>query len=239
MKKILALLLIVLCSFSLVACKDDSEGSTDTQNASAEVINRIADMFETSTPTKTIVGTTQTAGDTILEGEYILITGEVDGKEAATYYYNYDRLISVDESGALDYVTGTVVTETIYKEYLEGKGVRIDGGAWDASLENFAPAGGPMSLNLSTDLISKSNYDEATKTLSCIIAKDKTAEVLKQANDLTVDVAIEIVNDGASITSVTITYVIPANGKNPEISVEIKAFYTYDLEIIRIDTNEG
>jgi hypothetical protein len=56
---------------------------------------------------------------------------------------------------------------------------------------------------------------------------------------LTVDVAIEIVNDGASITSVTITYVIPASGKNPEISVEIKAFYTYDLEIIRIDTNEG
>ena len=97
MKKLLALLLIVLCSFSLVACKDEDDTPTDTQNASAEVINRIADMFETSTPTKTIVGTTQTAGDTILEGEYILITGEVDGKEAATYYYNYDRLISVDE----------------------------------------------------------------------------------------------------------------------------------------------
>ena len=164
------------------------------------------------------------------------LMGKIDGKAAATYDYNYERLISVEESGSLDYVTKPEVVETVYKEYLEGYGVRVDGGAWDASAKSFAPAGSPFSLTVNADLIAESSYDEATKTLTCKVAKDKTSEVLGQAEDLPVDITLTIVDDGASINAVFITYTIPAAGKDTDaIEVTIKTFYTYRLEIINID----
>ena len=239
MKKLLALLLILCCAFSLAACGNDQDNdqNNDDNNsqASAEIIEKINTMFTSSNPTKTVVGTTQTTGDTVLVGEYTLIKGTFNGLEAATYYQDYDRLISVDESGSLDYVTGTVVNEPVYKEYLEGKGVRIDGGEWDAAAESFVSDKGPISLKLTADLVSKSQYDTATKTFSCVITKDNTKEVLGLEENLPVDITIETVDDGASINKVTISYVIPATAKDQEISIVIRAFYTYDLEDITID----
>ena len=64
------------------------------------------------------------------------------------------------------------------------------------------------------------------------IAADKTSDVLGQA--IPADVTIVIVNDGARINSINITYTIPASGQNAEITMEIKAFYGYDLEILNI-----
>jgi hypothetical protein len=239
MKKLLALLLILCCAFSLAACGNDQDNdqNNDDNNsqASAEIIEKIDTMFTSSNPTKTVVGTTQTTGDTVLVGEYTLTVGTVNGLDAATYYQDYDRLISVDESGALDYVTGTVVNEPIYKEYLEGKGVRVDGGEWDATQESFVSKNGPISLKLKEDLVSKSQYDNSTKTFSCIVSKDNTKEVLGLEENLPVDITIETVDDGASINKVTISYVIPATAKDQEISIVIRAFYTYDLEDITID----
>ena len=239
MKKLIALLLILACAFSLAACKKDDgddNNQTNTNNVSNDVFTKVTSMLSTSRPTKIVGSTVIVSGDTTLDGYYTLIMGKIDGKAAATYDYNYERLISVEESGSLDYVTKPEVVETVYKEYLEGYGVRVDGGAWDASAKSFAPAGSPFSLTVNADLIAEASYDEATKTLTCKVAKDKTSEVLGQAEDLPVDITLTIVDDGASINAVFITYTIPAAGKDTDaIEVTIKTFYTYRLEIINID----
>lgn len=234
MKKLIAILLIFVFAFAFVSCGKDEAQTEDTNNVSAEIINEIAGMFASSTPTKSVVGTTITSSDTVLVGEYTIITGQVGGKEAATYFEDQERLISIDESGSLDIVTGTVVKEAVYKEYLEGKGVRIDGGAWDETAVNFAPKHGPMSINLDRELLAKSQYDEATKTLTCTVAAANSAAFLGLAENLTVDASVEIVHDGASINRITVSFTIPSDGTNSDIKVEIKAFYTYDLEILNI-----
>ena len=237
MKKLLTLLLIIACMLSLAACGKNNEPDTPAPDAGQTVddavITKIVSMFPASQPTRTVVGTKQTAGDTVLEGVYTLIVGTSNGKSAATYYKEQDKLISVEDSGKLDYVTGTVIKETVNKEYLEGYGVRVDGGEWNSSEPSFVTTSGIIALNLKSELISKAQYDEATKTLVCTIAADKTAEVLGEA--ISAEVTVTIVHDGARINSIVITYTIPASGQNEAMSLEIKAFYSYDLEILNID----
>lgn len=222
MKKIIAILLALTCVVALASC-----GTND--------VDRVGAMFEASKPTKTVITTTQSFGETILTGEYVLTTGYVDGKIATVYTAEYQELLSVEEGGASDVIQGDVITRTEKKEYLEGKGVRENGGAWDKNGENFALETGPVSLNLSSEYIKTFTYEN--NLLRCAVAAANTAEVLGLAEDLASDVSIEVKDDGASVTVVTISYVIAADADTgvEETNVSIKAEYHYDLEKITID----
>ena len=225
MKKIIAIVVAIACLVALVSC-----GAND--------VDKVGAMFEASRPTKTVVATTQQFGDTILESEYTLITGLIGDLKASVYEATYDELISVEE-GSGETIYDSVVEKYECLEYLEGYGVRktegVTVGKWDAEAENFASANGPMSLNLSSEYIKTFTY-EAGK-LRCVVAAKNTAEVLGIAEDLAVDVSIELTDDGASITSVIITYTIPADeeAEVPETIITIKAFYFYDLQKIEIN----
>ena len=223
MKKIVALLVILAtCLFAVTACGGANE------------VDTVGAMFEASKPTKTYITYTQTFGDTTLEGVYELRRGTVNGKEACVYTAEYEELVSVEEGGATEVVLPDVVTRTEKLEYLEGKGVRENGGSWDSKAENFASEAGPMSLKLNSDLIS--NYTYEGNTLRCAVAAKNTAEVLGLEENLSVDATITIIDDGASITDIIISYTIPEDteAQVPETTISIVAKYTYDLEKIEI-----
>ena len=221
MKKIIAILLALSCVFALASC-----GGND--------VDAVGEMFKNSKPTKTVITTSQAFGNTVLSGNYVMQTGLIDGKAATVYTATYQELLSVEEGGASNLVQGDIVTRTETREYLEGKGVRENGGSWNKSGENFALETGPVSLNLSSEYIKTFTYE--SHLLRCAVAAANTAEVLGLAEDLSTDVSIEIVDDGASVTSVVISYAIPADAASSvdETTVSIKAEYYYDLQKIEI-----
>ena len=222
MKKLIALVLFLFVALSLVACG----GKND--------VDVIGDMFMSSRPTKTVVATTQSAGDVVLEAQHTLTTGLVGGRAASVLVSEVDRALSVEEAGASNVVVGTIVTDTELREYVEGKGVRVNNGKWDSNGENFANPEGPVSLNLSSALITSFEYKD--NIFRCIISKDNTAEVLGLEEDLPVPVTLEITDDGAVVTSVIISYTVPADDEAQvaETEITIKAFYFYDIQNIEI-----
>ena len=227
MKKIIALIIAVSCILVLASC-GGGENEVDIVGA----------MFENSKPTKTVIGTTQTFGETTLEGNYTLLTGLVDGANAAVYEATYEEMLSV-EDGATEIIQGNIAERYQLLEYLAGYGVReSDGvtvGEWDSTAENFAANAGPMEIKLSSGYVKTFVYEN--NKLRCIVPAANTAEVLGLEQDLAVDATIEVTDDGASITSVIINYTLPADEESevPETEIEIKAFYYYDLQEIVID----
>ncbi|MBQ7363023.1 MAG: hypothetical protein IJW48_01090 [Clostridia bacterium] len=222
MKKIIALILALSFVLILAACGGDNE------------VDMVGDMFEVSRPTKTVTSTSQTTGDIVLEAQYTLTTGIVDGAAASVLITEVDELVSIEDAGASDAVIGSLVTKTELREYVEGKGVRVDGGKWDSTAENFANEAGPMSLTLSSEYIKNFKYEN--NILRCIVPAENTAEVLGLAEDLSVDVSMEITDDGAVVTSVIISYTLPADteAQVSETEITIKSFYFYDNQKIEI-----
>ena len=222
MKKIIAILLALSVVFALASC-----GGADVDTVGA--------MFKASQPTKSVITTTQSFGDTVLAGEYVMVQGLVDGKAATVYTATYQEMLSVEEGGASDIVLGDIITRTETREYLEGKGVRVNGGAWDASGENFVLETGPMSLNLSSEYIKTYTYENGL--LRCVVAAKNTAEVLGLEEDLLADASIEVTDDGASITSVVVSYSLAADAESqtPETNITIETKYYYDLQNVTIN----
>ena len=228
MKKIIVLILALSFVFALASCGGNN------------AVDNVGEMFIKSVPTKTVTSIAQVTGDVSLEAQYTLTTGLVNGKTASVLISEVDEMMSVGEAGSSDVVVGSIVTKTEKREYLEGKGVRVDGGTWNNKGENFADAAGPTSLNLSSDLIKDFEYtvneEKGENTLRIVVRKDNTAEVFGLEEDLAVDVSCEITDDGAVITSVIIGYVLPADteAQVEETEITIKCFYFYDIQIIDI-----
>lgn len=229
MKKIIVLILALSFVFALASCGGKNE------------VDRVGEMFLASTPSKTVTATSQTAGDVTLDAQYTLAVGVVGGKNAAVLITEVDEMMSVEDAGSSDVILGSIVTKTEKREYLEGKGVRVDGGAWDAAAENFASAEGPMSLNLTSDLIKDFEYtvdeEKGENLMRLVVRQENTAEVFGLEEDLAVDVSVEITDDGAVITSVIIGYVLPADAEAQvgETEITIKSFYFYDIQVIEIN----
>lgn len=221
MKKIIAFALVLACLFVLVSCGGNE-------------VDDVAAMYENSNPTKIVITTSQKFSSHELKGEYTLITGYSNGKNAALYVEVYDRMRNVEE-GATDVIVDVIETVSNKYEYLEDKGVRTNGGSWVADQESFVQNVGAIALNLSSKLVNKHKYED--NKLSCVVPAKNTAEVLGLEANLSVDATLEILDDGASVNLVSITYTIPANEASgvEETVVTINAVYTYNLEQITID----
>ena len=222
MKKIIALLISVSCLLALVSC-----GSSD--------IDTVRSRYLSSKPTKSLVVTTMRIGeDTVLEGEYCLICGSVGGAEASVYEATYEELLYV-EDGATQQIVPSIKETTELREYLDGYGVRVNGGKWDAEGENFASDVGSVSLNLKKDYIS--NYTYKNGKFECVVEAKNTAEVLGIEADLAVNASLEIIDDGASVNSIIIKYTLPADAasERPATEVTIKTAYFYDVQKIVIN----
>ena len=220
MKKIIALLLVVCsCLSVLVSC-----GSNDVDSVGA--------MFKNSQPTKVVATTTQTFEGRVLESEYTLTVGLIDGKSAAIYEGTEDKMRDV-ESGSGEEIVGPIETVVTKLWYHEPRGV-CDATQtpykWDKNVESFVPEKGAVALNISSKYIK--DYTYADKTLTFTVSKEDSEAVFGEALNAAANVVI--VNDGAVVTYVEISYVAPADSsKNlPEQTIVIKVEYTYDLETI-------
>ena len=231
MKKITAIILIACCAFALFSC-----------GAERQAIDRINEMFEANSPTGVVIETSQIIrnedGEDVitLNGVVTLVTGKYNGKDASVYESKIDRFATVEEGATEDKGTYIIPGEKNVKkmEYLEEKGVRIDGGKWDADADDFAPTAGAINLNLKKRNLTDPVYENGK--LSFTVAADKTAEVLGEAYARATDVKVEITEYEGFVTSILIEYDdVPENEDYPSEHVIIKATYSYGIQTVNID----
>ena len=248
MKRILSLFIALVMLFSLTSCAliekiFPKEESKVVDNA---VITDFADMFKASKPSKVIGVATQVVGEKQFKSEYVLTKGEVLGKEAIVYEKTYNEMLDATE-GATAIAVPAFADKSQKIEYLEGMGVRYDGGLWKKSDTSFEV--GQVSLNFYGDIIGD-RYTHEGNTLTFTVLAADTGKLFGEGNEVNADVLVKIVTDGYWVKSIAIDYTIAAHkldtGKvdsndEPIIIdiadsvVSINITYEYDLQYITIE----
>lgn len=224
MKRIIALILSLVCIFALFSCGEE-EAVFD--------ITVISDMYAASAPTKVVITTVEQVGEyTTLNGKETYVTGRVDGKVTSKYESEKDVLREVTGSAE---VKPYIETVKYSKVYHDGK-ISENGGKWTSGL-NFAPSKGDIAIELDPQYLSNIVYNAEEGKLTFSVSADNTPFVFGEDVVIDSDVDVVITNDGAVITGIELSYVIAADEENgyPETTVSVKTVYTYDLEMITID----
>lgn len=240
MKKIIALLLALACSFALFACGEEevvTNGVLDTIS-----------YYENSQPTRVETVTSQIILDDdgestveVLNGNYLLVTGKINGKIATVKTYTQDILRSIEE-GSGNEVLPPKTTVSGSEEYLEDYGYRMDGGNWDPNGYNFSPAMGAIKIGITEANVGAYTYDEAkyNNTLTFTVANDKIGEVfgLDDEGEPVIyadsDVSVVITNNGSVVTSITLSYSVDADGDYPARNVTVSVTYGYAVEEVTL-----
>jgi hypothetical protein len=219
MKKILVLIMTLSLMFAFVSCDD---------NGSDNPIDLFNSIYNMSEPTKVSTTVVETHGIHTLNASYVYTRGQVDGKTATQYVAVYDKFETVD-GGISDIITGPIVTVTESKEYVDGNGVRVNGGEWKKG-DDFAASKGAVVLNITEELLPDYSYFE--NVFAATVSEDNTEAVFGVA--IGADVELEIETNGVVVTAVTIKYTIEEDGDYPEITVEMRTEYSYDIQAITL-----
>lgn len=225
MKKIIALLLALscaLCCVALISCGDAGDTPNPDDKPQKTDLERVMEMYQNSHPTKATFETYQTIGSRTLSSSGTYVTGKIDGKAATVYTYSYQELGAV-ESDAKD----VVVTQTGSREYMEGLGVRENGGDWDSEGTDFAPE--TLALQLTAENVGEYTFEDNVFTF--VLAAEYAGAVLGEyVSDCEVQVSIRV--DGAVVTGISLFYTLPSvdGSISDSMDVSIVATYTYDLE---------
>lgn len=258
MKKILALILSLAlsltCILALASCgceHVDENGDkvcdkcSEPYAADVNGLEETVACYENSLPTKVVTTSKQSFFEYEddekfvayeLNSETVLVTGKVEGLDATVETTTREilRTIASDEN------KNPVIQETTSTvEYLEGYGRRTDGGNWISALPNHAPTLGSIALNITKMNINNATYTEngEINELKFTVSKDKVSDVFgKSVGELQsdTDITVTVINDGAVVTSVKVSYGIEAYENYPERLVELEVVYDYSVQVVNI-----
>ncbi len=229
MKKIISILLmaaLLVCGvFSLASCKKD------------DALSKVSAMYQVSSPTKVIAVTKQQFSGYTLNSSYSILNGYVDNKAASVYISEVEEIHSVEEGGESDEIKNFIKKTVTKIEAIEGVGSRTNGGKWNADGNVWNIGKGVMAINLDKNYVVDAVYDN--HKLSFTVPAVNTSVVFgdEYAVDMGSDVNVVIVDDGAVITSIELTYNTKVNEDSHVGSslMNIKVDYTYDLEKVTIE----
>ena len=187
MKKIIALLLVLVCALSVTACSLFGGEPVGTTDGSATVEDYNTAIGNT-TPTTVTVTTTykNIAPEATLVGLYV-VTYNVDG--TATIEYSYDELAPIGSASVMDKKEGTV--EVLADGSISGEGI---------SETVTAAAIGKIALDAS-----KMDYSISMGVLNAEIKAENTKSVFGVDLGSDAKLLMRITNDG-KIGSYSISY---------------------------------
>ena len=225
MKKIISIVLVIACAFTLFSC-----GDGDTAVAT---LTDITDMYNAISPSMVVTETTRSFGTYTLTNKSTLKVGTVDGASVAVYEYSNQQLRDI-ESGSGSEILDALETITGIREYHEELGYRENGGKWDANGEDFTPETGATALNLTEETVKDFTYNEETKTYTFNVLAADTEAVFGM--EIESDVAVTITRSAADIVGLTLAYATKNadNKDHPEIRIVIKVSYYYESQTITI-----
>lgn len=230
MKKIIALILAVaLCAAALSSCNILFAEEDNT-------LENVAYMYNMSAPTKIVTTTTQDFGSYQLNCRYELVTGYIDNSRASVYTETKEELNTVEDGGNTEEVKDMIKSTTKKTEAVEGVGARTNGGDWNPEGKIYTIGRGAMALNLDENLLTNVAYEN--HTLTFVVPAENVAAVLgaDYSKGISGAVEVKIVDDGAVVTTVDLSYNCQGDGANlAETKMTVKVVYTYDLERITIE----
>ena len=181
MKKIISILLVVVCLGMLFSCGDPAVDASTFQTA-----------IDNTNPAKIIINTSTKDSNGELTGSFT-ITNNADG--SATIELTYEKWLPIGEGDEPKETVGPV-TVTRDKD-----GNYSDGGEFTGS----APAGAAgVKVNL-TNITSEVKISADETTLTAVVAKAETKAVFGTAYDF--DVTVTVVRGDVGIKSITLDYV--------------------------------
>lgn len=189
MKKIIALVLVLVTALALTACSlfKKDKGTTDG-SASIDDYN---DAIEATQPTTATIRTTykNTDPEVTLEGEYI-VTYNIDG--TATVNYTYDRLAALGSPEMIEKKTGKVEVLT--------------NGTVSGDLDKVVTAAAVNTIKLDGK---KMEYDISMGVLNAVVKAEDTKDIF--GVDLGADAALDMrITDDGRIGSYSINYATSA-----------------------------
>jgi uncharacterized lipoprotein YehR (DUF1307 family) len=177
MKKIICLLLAVICVVGLVSCGEKAP---------------VDEIIEKSDPTK-ITTMVSYIGEDTLNGTYV---NEIDGnKSKFTYEFERRALVSEMNDGKIKTVSGAIY-------YKDGKISKNEGDSW----EEVATGAGNYKLNLAKENFKSYEYTEDGNSVNAVLAEDKAQDVLGVAIDTDGDITVKITTNGTYLYGVDISY---------------------------------
>lgn len=224
MKKIISIVLVLACMFTLFSCGDDT---TET------ALKDINDMYNAISPSMVSTEITRDFGKYTLTNKSTLKVGTVDGFAVSVYEYSNQQIRDIASGSGAD-ILDVVETVTGIREYHEELGYRENGGKWDAEGDDFAPETGATALNLTKATVQDFKNDAANKTYTFTVLAADTEAVFGQAIES--DVAVTITHSGADIVGLTLSYAIESkNDDHPKVQVTVKTLYSYESQTITIN----
>lgn len=228
MKKIITLILVVaLCAMALTSCKLFAGDTT---------LDDMAAKYSMSAPTKVVATTNQKFSSYELNCSYEIVTGFVDNSSASVYTVTTEELRTVEEGGNTEEVKDMIKSTTKKTEAIEGFGSRTNGGEWNPNGSVWKIGRGRMAINLDKNAVENVVYENNTLTFTVPLANVATVFGEEYSKNISSDVQVTIVDDGAVVTSLDLHYHVAGDGKNlAESEMTVKIVYTYDLERITIE----
>ena len=240
MKKLIAILLVAACMLVMASCGMGGGAGTQPPVDNTEtqkVLDTLTEQIRKSSPTKSEVTTLVGNDDISLSSKETAVKGELSGKEASLWTREYETLNDL----GVDSAAKKLVTER--EEYVEGWGVRVDGGKWE-DLPNSIRQIRPYRINLDASLIQGFHVNEDKTSYSFAVPFKNVAAVLTGMDEdaiasITSDVSVVIETDGAAVTRISLSYdmksiALDTTTKMENCKVTLDAIYSYDLQSITL-----
>ena len=240
MKKLIAILLVIACMLVMASC-DMGGGEQPVDNTETQkVLDTLSEQIKKSAPSKSVVDTVVGNELISLSSTETVVKGEVSGLDASLWERQYEAL---NDLGA-DSAVKKLVTER--EEYVEGMGIRTNGGVWE-DFPNPIRQIRPYRINLDAALIqgfSAGETDEGSPSYEFVVPNKNIAAVLTGMDadalaSITSDVSVVIETDGVNVTRISLTYdmkSVALNGDNKleDCKATLDAVYSYDLQSITL-----
>ncbi|HBJ19221.1 MAG TPA: hypothetical protein DDY70_05750 [Clostridiales bacterium] len=189
MKKLIAILLALLCVVSLVACNPTNPGGDTEQKGD---LSLFTNALKTVSPKTSMVRTTMTSDLGTLNGKFEITYA---GDDRATVKYEVEQFNEITDTTSEDFEPKSTKTGTI--TYEDGKYTTDDGVTREFTLAN------ELKLNLDPEKMVYTIEDGNTTLKATVQSKD-TKDVLGTA--INAEVTLTVKRNDTTITSVTITY---------------------------------
>ena len=211
MKKIVCLLLALMCVFTAVSCNSANSIKKGT-------LNTISETVSSSSPTK-IVTRTEYVGRDTLTAMYVTQIDRASGK--SQFDFEYERYSEIEEMipGGIKKVTGTIYYAA------DGSVTSSEGETWSAD-----EALGYLSESINLDKSAFKSHELADNgnDLKAYVAAEDSLRVFGSNIDADGDILLEVDTNGTYLYSIKISYTAKGTGD----MVVVNTSYDYSLIVL-------
>ena len=229
MKKILSLMLILACVFSLAACSiggtGNTPGGTTNPPADEDVVDVFAMAAKGAVPTKIVSLSTYSGKD--LKGDAFSMAGsfsQVVSGNNSILDFKYDRFATIEEM-ADSYIVSVEGAIAVKDGKTKTIGDSLAAKDWEAVIPSLQQIG---AFNLTKEALPADYQLSADgQKLSVSLTREEALKVIGIVIDASGEISLEVEGNGKNISMVVISYTAASGA-----SVRVASSYTYGAQTL-------